>query len=198
MGLLETNSGHIGLVGISGTGKSTLATHLREILGEDRPYLSLSSFVRSLTTDFHLAPTRDNFAQVAARCRQRMWNWFLATFAYGAIAHGQSQLPYIIDGIRHTDEIEFLRRKLSITLIGIKVDDRDILAERIAARAKPTDNITPEGIRATLQRERQSSSMNVEDCLPLCDVVVDNSWNVEALHAQIDHIRHSLLTTLSH
>lgn len=125
-----------------------------------------------------------------------MWNWFLATFAYGAIAHDPSGLPYFIDGIRHIDEIAVLRDKLAITLIGIKVDDWEVLAQRLMERARPTDNLTPEGVRATLQREWHSASMNVAECLPLCDYVIDNSWDIASFYEQIWALQQSLYQVL--
>lgn len=197
MGMIDLTSPHVWLVGISGTGKSTLAHHL---MGHnpDLRYLSLSSFVRSLTADFNLAPTRDNFARVAAWCRPRLWDGFLATFAYGSIRASSADHPYIIDGIRHTSEIAYLKERLTITLIGINVADWDLLAQRIVARAKPTDNISPEGVRRTLTREWHSDSMNVRDCLPLCDIVIDNSWDLDACYQEIDRVRQSLFTALSY
>lgn len=180
---------HLWLVGISWVWKSTFAN---EFQGVEHGYLSLSSFVRQQTEIRLLELNRENFRQVAADLRKTLWNWFLAKFAYEYMQSNQWK-KFIIDGIRHTDEITFLSNNLDITFIWIGVDDTEELIKRIFERKKHTDVLTREGILSAIQNEKESTSMNVTKCLELCNILIDNWWSIDLYKSKIEQIKPTLI-----
>lgn len=172
---------HIGLTWVSWVGKSTFAKEFKDI---DHEYISLSAFVRQQTEIKLLEPNRENFRKVAAELRQTLWNGFLAKFAYEHIKVNEWK-KFIIDWIRHTDEIKFLWNNLDITFIGIKLDDTEELITRILERKKSTDILTRESILLAIQSEWFSNSMNVNECLDLCSILIDNGASMKAYKRRI-------------
>ncbi len=179
---------NIWLVGVSGVGKSTFVENFKDILFH---YLSLSSFVREETVKKNLVPHRENFAFVSWELRKTLGNDYLAKLAYNVI-RGNNDF-YIIDGIRHPEEIEYLRGHMYIDFIGIIVEDKKDLTARILNRKRPTDILKVDNILKSINREYSSDIMNVKKCLELSNIIISNNWTLEEFKTKISILMHDYI-----
>lgn len=95
----------------------------------------------------------------------------------------------VIDGLRHPAEVDLLRQKYpGIHIIGVNARPH-IRFQRVLDRARPLDPQTRKEFDLLERRDRGIGQANhgqqVDACLRLADVVINNNGGVEALDTQL-------------
>lgn len=94
----------------------------------------------------------------------------------------ESESKIVIDGIRNTGEIEYLREKYNALVIGVNapIETRKEFSKQ---RKEDADPKTEEEFYNVEQRDRgigeSSHGQQVSDCLQLADVVIENNTTKE-------------------
>ncbi len=95
---------------------------------------------------------------------------------------------YIIEGIRNTGEVEYLKSLPNFTLIGVK-SKRELRFKRLLQRNKPWDPKTWNDFLIVDRRDlgigQDKSGQQVKRCLRYCDYVLANNKDVKDFQRKV-------------
>lgn len=101
----------------------------------------------------------------------------------------------IIDGLRHPDEVEWLKRSFNTKVLGVTAPP-ELRYQRLRGRARPSDPDTRDGFDIAEQRDRgvgqPEFGNHVDACLSLADLVIENTGTPELLEAELNRALISL------
>lgn len=144
-----------------------------------------------------LVHTRDMRSDMAEYLRLTHGNDVLARRLAATIDHHRSTgraTKVVIDGLRHPDEITFLRHHYpGIIIVGITIPDDSedrVRYQRYLTRNRELDRpITPQTFRHYDHRDRgigqPPHGNHVDDCLELVDILLANKSSKEELQRQL-------------
>lgn len=176
----------IGLVGTSGSGKTTAASHLKK-----RGYhlITLSHYIRKKAKE-------DGYKKISKRLLQDLGNQMrvdlgpqiLAQLALEEIGEGKIKKA-VIDGIRNPHEITFLEDTSRFFLLGINAQSR-VRYQRIIQGKNERDVV---GFKDFLTIEKRDSDLGekevglrVNDCLKKAIKTIENDSTLKEFYFQID------------
>ncbi|MDH7476746.1 MAG: hypothetical protein QHH09_04815 [Microgenomates group bacterium] len=103
----------------------------------------------------------------------------------------QTPLRIIIEGIRNTAEVEYLKKKPNFILIGVKAK-RILRFKRLLKRQKPWDPKTYNDFlkvdRRDLGAGQDRSGQQVGKCLAYCDYVLTNNKDPVDFHRKVEKL----------
>ncbi len=180
---------YIGVVGQIAVGKGILVDYLINNL--DFTSFSLSSILhdelkRRKIKEF----TRETLQNVGDELRKRYGNDILARRAIKRLLH-EGEKHVVIEGIRNTGEVEFLKKNPNFVLIGVKAN-RELRFKRLLKRAKPwdpknwTDFVRVD--RRDLGIGQDKSGQQVGKCLAYCDYVLTNNKDTADFQRKVDNL----------
>ncbi|MFT4310657.1 MAG: hypothetical protein ACMXYC_03420 [Candidatus Woesearchaeota archaeon] len=180
---------HIGITAPNGAGKDTVALFFKQ---KGLALYSLSDALRNICIEQNIPITRDNLIRLAESLKAQQGHDVLAQ---KALAY--TKQPTVFVSIRHLAELQTLK-KHGVVIIGI-VADQKTRYERNRIRNRYDDNYTYEEFLHQEQRERsgkQAHHNNIDACMALADIHIDNNGTLDALYAQLEHIiqHHKLLS----
>ena len=167
----------IGLTGANGSGKTALAHSLQEA---GFYYLSLSDEIRAELDRLGLPPTRETRIEHGNRLRREGGR---AVLAQRTRARLLADRNYVIDSIRHPDEIAALRQLPDFHLLHLEAP-LELRYQRARAR---NDVRTPRSLaefEELEQRERRGAdpeAQNLDACAALADARLVNDGTLEEL-----------------
>ncbi|HXS15142.1 MAG TPA: AAA family ATPase [Candidatus Saccharimonadales bacterium] len=98
-------------------------------------------------------------------------------------ANGQAEKA-LIDGLRHPDEVKWLKEHFSTVVIGVTAPI-DVRYERLRRRGRPSDPTTRIDFDRAERRDRgvgePAFGNRVDDCLPLADIILENTGTEQEL-----------------
>ncbi len=177
----------IGLVGLPGAGKTTVATYLQN-KGFTR--VTLSDFIREEAGKVDPAYfTREILQDYGNKMRQDFGPDVLAQRALLKIqAAGGSA---VVDGIRNVHEVDFFKRAGNFILIAILADTHARF-ERLKNRTDHPFLGTYEDFLHLENREdalgQEDVGLRVQDCIARADYRIENVGSLEDLSAALDTI----------
>ena len=176
----------IGIVGQIAGGKGTLVKYLNEKLGFVS--FSLSFIVHEELKNKNIKEfSRKTLQDIGDDLRKRYGDDVLARRAV-KIFLKQGGNRVVIEGIRNTGEIKYLKTLPNFVLIGVKAK-RELRFKRLLARAKPWDPKTyPDFLkidRRDLGFGQQKSGQQVGKCLAYCDYVLTNNKDLKDFERKI-------------
>lgn len=176
----------IGVVGQIACGKGKLV----ECLAKEHKFISfsLSSIVHDELKKRQVVKyDRKALQDVGDDLRKKYGREVLAKRAVETMSKKKS-LRIIIEGIRNTAEVEYLKKLPNFVLIGVKAK-REFRFERLMKRRKPWD---PKNYADFLKVDRRdlgigqhASGQQVGKCLHYCDYVLTNNKDIRDFNRKI-------------
>jgi dephospho-CoA kinase len=167
----------IGFAGKIGSGKTTLSSKVSETLAW--PYVSFGNHVRNVARQRGLDESREVLQEIGASLVSSDPGLFCREVL--SQADWQPGLPIVIDGIRHVEVVEVLRRLIapsSLRVVYIEV------ADGVREARLPEEGIN--NATQLMQIETHSTEVQVRTVLPeSADLIVDGSKELDDLVNEI-------------
>ncbi|MGH9414602.1 MAG: deaminase [Terriglobales bacterium] len=166
---------YIGLTGTNGSGKTTLADVLKSA---GFYYVSLSDEIRAELERAGQPLTRENLIACGNRLRHEFGRDVLAVRTRERLS---AERNYIIDSIRHPDEVRALRALPDFHLLAVEAP-LDLRYERARARGDARAPASFEQFVELEQREMSGAdpeAQNLPACAGMADAVIANDGTIE-------------------
>lgn len=177
----------IGLVGLQGCGKGTVAKHLEERFGAKT--FRYSAILKEMLERLALENRRDSLTTLSTALREAFGEDALSyAIARDAI---RSDAPIaVVDGIRRIEDISGLEALPQFHLVEI-VSDAKTRFERLRGRTEKIDEVgmTWEGF---LAGEDNPTEQTIPQVASRAEVRIANDGSLEDLQARIDDVVHRL------
>ena len=144
-----------------------------------------------LTTEIEkrwLSLDRDSMRDVANDLRAKYWPSYITDQLF--LQAQQSGKDAIIESIRAIGEVESLKKNSDFILLAVNANQK-LRFERAIARKSASDFVSFEKFQEQERLESENSDptkQNINACIKLADFIVNNDWNIENLHKQLDEI----------
>ena len=180
---------YVGVVGQIAVGKGILVDYLIKKLGFVS--FSLSSILHEELKKRNIKKfTRETLQNVGDELRDRYGTDILARRAIKKLLN-ENKNHVVIEGIRNTGEVEFLKKNPNFVLIGVKAN-RKLRFKRLLSRAKPwdpknwTDFVRVD--RRDLGIGQDKSGQQVGKCLAYCDYVLTNNKDTADFQRKVNNL----------
>ncbi len=172
----------IGITGPIASGKGELAEKLKS---DGYAYIALSQFLKEEARKRGMLESRENLIALGNYLRAHCGGGILAKRALERIQASQ-QDKWVIDGIRHPEEISVLKNNLEkFTLIAITAP-QEIRIKRALERAKTSDPSIQQELIKTDERDR---AIGIDACIKSADFVINNeNKTILDLHKELNGI----------
>ncbi len=173
----------IGLTGTNGAGKGEAAAYF---VGKGYAYFSLSDVIRDELRERGEAANRDNLIRTGNELRDRFGADVLARRTIGKIG-GEGRA--VIDSVRNSQEIEFLRRQKGFMLLAIDAPIALRFA-RVAARGRDESAADLEAFRKKEDEERAggATAQQLEACMAAADRLIVNDGTIPEFHRKLEEV----------
>lgn len=174
----------IGLTGKNGSGKGEVAKFLTEA---GFTYYSLSDVLREELKKQSKEVTRTNLTEFANELRQKKGAGCLGAMVASKL---EADNNYVVDSIRHPDEVEALRQCKNFYLLAVEADPQ-VRFERIKKRARESDTITYESFVEQEAKEaagKKPTDQQLNNTFETADATIENNGNLEELHQKVRQI----------
>ena len=181
---------YVGVVGQIAVGKGVLVDYLIKKLGFTS--FSLSLILHEELKNRNIKEfTRETLQNVGDDLRRSYGNDVLARRAIEKLLH-QGEKHVVIEGIRNTGEVEFLKKNPNFVLIGVKAN-RELRFERLLKRSKPWDPKNwADFVRVDRRdlgiRQQDKSGQQVRECLAYCDYVLTNNKDTADFQRKVNNL----------
>ena len=172
----------IGLTGKNGSGKGEAAKYLQS---KNFSYFSLSDVLREEAKVRKMEATRDSLFALGNELRAKHGAGVLAQRVLAKLKPG---VNYVIDSIRHPDEVAVFRPFKHFKFLEVHADPR-IRFDRMLKRARENDPTTFEAFCELEKREARnatSTSQRLDETIDLADYRVSSNHDLPELCAEID------------
>ena len=181
---------YIGVVGQIAVGKGVLVDYLIKKLGFTS--FSLSSILHEELKKRNVKEfTRETLQNVGDDLRRSYGNDVLARRAIKKLLN-KGEKHVVIEGIRNTGEVEFLKKNPNFVLIGVKAN-RELRFQRLLKRSKPWDPKNwADFVRVDRRdlgiRQQDKSGQQVGECLAYCDYVLTNNNDTADFQRKVNNL----------
>jgi len=171
----------IGLTGTNGSGKGEAAAFFR---GRGYAYFSLSDILRDELAARGEAVTRDNLIRTGNELRERLGPDVLARRTMAKVGG-----PAVIDSIRNTHEVAFLRRQPGFVLLAFDAPVALRFA-RVSLRGRDESAADVEAFRRKEEEERAggATAQQLDACMAAADRLVFNDGTIADLHRKLEEV----------
>ena len=131
---------------------------------------------------------RDSMREVANDLRANYWPSYITDQLF--LQAQKAGKDAIIESVRAIGEVESLKKNSDFILLAVNADQK-LRFERAIARKSASDFVTFEKFQEQERLESENSDpskQNINACINMADYVVNNDWNLEDLHKQLDEI----------
>ncbi|MDR1726203.1 MAG: AAA family ATPase [Bacteroidales bacterium] len=173
----------IGITGTLGAGKGTIVEILKE---KGFKHYSVRDFLVERISQAGMKVDRDSLTIMANHLRENFGADYIVRSILETTTGTRDNC--IIESIRNTSEIEYLRRNACFYLLSVDADIK-VRYERILQRKSETDNVDFKTFVKNEQREMSSlniTSQNIAECMAMADFTFDNSGSLAALEKQVE------------
>lgn len=171
----------IGLTGANGAGKGEAAAFF---MARGYAYFSLSDILREELQARGEAVTRDNLIRTGNGLRERFGPDVLAGRTMAKVGG-----PAVIDSIRNTHEVAFLRRQEGFVLLAVDAPIEMRFA-RVAARGRDESAADLESFRNKEEQERAggATAQQLEACMAAADRLILNDGTLPDFQRKLEEI----------
>jgi dephospho-CoA kinase len=176
------------LVGPIASGKGTVAKMLARM---GYAHFEYGDEVRKELALRGLPITREILQDVSDSLRLEFGTDILAQRIATSVGSLRSQgkaTKAVIDGLRHPDEVQWLKKQLQAYVIGITIPS-ELRFQRLRVRGRSSDPKTSEDFAIAEQRDRGVGQPyygnSVDECLPLANVIIANTGSREDLKRKL-------------
>lgn len=186
---------YIGVVGQIAVGKGILVEYFTKNLGFTS--FSLSSLLHEELKRQNIKNyTRKELQDLGDKWRKQFGDAVLAKKAMFQIKNLKFKIKnYVIEGIRNTGEIEYLKKIPNFVLIGVKAK-RELRFKRLLQRAKPWDPKNWNDFVVVDRRDlgigQKKSGQQVGKCLAYCDYTLTNNKDVKDFQRKVKKLMEKL------
>ncbi len=178
----------IGLTGTNGSGKGEVAKFLQET---GFTYTSLSDVLREELRKQGREVTRENLTNFANELRLKKGAGCLGIIVASRL---EVDTNYIVDSIRHPDEVEALRQCKNFSLFAVEAEPK-IRFERVKVRAREKDTITYEAFVAQEAKEaagKNPTDQQLNKTIHSADAKIENNGTIEELRQKVKQVLQTL------
>lgn len=171
----------IGLTGPNGAGKGEVLKFLRQ---SGLEAFSLSDLLREELVRRGCPVTRENLIEVGNELRR---NYGSGVLAERVLERLTPEKNYVIDSIRHPEEVKVLRRRADFRLIRVAASE-PVRFERLKKRGREGDPQTLDKFRQLEKREVEGTaetSQQLKKTAALADCEITNDGTVDALQGAV-------------
>lgn len=170
----------IGLVGLPGSGKTTIARML-----ESRGWkiISMGDYVRREALKRGLKPTRENLSMLAHRLREEMGMDAIAKLCIDDIVSSDRNI--VVDGLRSSSELDFLKSRIPsmiLVFVDAPIDRRFSL---LSSRGRMDD---PKCIEDLIDRDREEIGFGLLELRSRADYILINDGGLDDLERKLEAI----------
>jgi dephospho-CoA kinase len=162
----------IGLTGMPGAGKTTVANYLSQ---KGIPLLIMGDVVREVAENDGLEPTSDNLAKLMLRLRKRNGPEAVAHLIINKIKlmkkEDKELSVVIVDGIRSMAEVRVLRRVGSVKLLAIH---GSTLTRYTHVRERGRSDV-PSNVGEFDKRDKIEMDVGISNAIALADETISNN-----------------------
>ena len=155
-------------------------------------HVGISSSLRIIARERWITEKRENLIAIWKEVTQRYGDGYLAEIL---VTKEKSDF-LIISGPRQIWQIEYLRKNTNCIIIGID-SDMDIRYKRMLARWKIAENVSFEQFKR-VEKMEEWWIQDVWKCLSLCDIIIENNWNLEEFEEKILKVSKDFLQKDNH
>ena len=182
----------LGLTGRNASGKGEAAEFLKS---KGFYYYSLSDVIRDEIKARGLDVTRETLIKTGRELRSRFGNGYLSEQILERI---DTDKNYVVDSIRHPDEVETLRQRPRFFLLAVTASP-EVRFERIKHRGRESDPTHLEEFIRLEEREavRQTDEgQDLDATEAMADFKVENNSDLANLRDQVGSLTQRLLTDM--
>lgn len=180
----------IGITGTIGAGKGTVVEVLKT---HGFKHFSARDFISQQIIKQGLEVNRDTMTQIANSLRKNHTSDYIIQELYKQAL--QSKSNCVIESVRNTKEVDFLKEKENFFLLSVDADI-EVRYKRIKMRKSETDMVSFSTFVANEKREWTSvdeTKQNLKACIERADFKIMNNGTIEELNNQVEKI----LTTIT-
>lgn len=177
----------LGLTGTMGSGKSEIVKYLKSWGFEHYVY---SDIIKEIAKKRNIEPTRANLQKLGSDIKKESRNpGILSKQILKKIKTDKA----IADGIRNVDEINELRKRKNVFIIGVTAPQR-IRFLRIRKRNRTGDPKTFSEFKKldNLENRGKTKGQEINKCLKMADFLILNNSSLEQLNDNIKRIFDSI------
>ncbi len=178
----------IGLTGTMGSGKEVVKDFIKKRY--DCYYVTLSDIIKGELEKRKGTFNRTTLQDMGNEMRKKYGNHILAMLAVSYL--GKDKQAIVIDGIRNTAEIEFLKKKYGGDFKLLAVDaPREMRFQRVVERGKDDPSAWEEFVKADDRDQgvgEDKAGLHVKDCLGMADYLIVNDGSLEDLERKVNEI----------
>ena len=169
----------IGMTGPFGSGCSYIAKNI--LMNKGYQYISLSDILRDMLDD-GASGSRTDLQTFGNNIRKEYGPDILSKKAY-EIINASNERKWIVDSIRNTHEIEFLRNAVGTFYVIATWADQETRWERVAGRYE-RDRVAFEADDTRDSREAFESGQQVTLCYQMADIIILNQTDIKSPEAE--------------
>jgi len=171
----------IGLTGTNGAGKGEAAAYF---VAKGYAYFSLSDIIREELQARGEAVSRDKLIRTGNDLRGRFGPDVLARRTVAKVGG-----PAVIDSIRNTAEVAFLRRQEGFVLLAIDAPI-EVRFARVAERGRDESAADLEAFRKKEEQEQAggATAQQLEACLAAADRLIVNDGTIPEFHRKLEEV----------
>jgi len=175
----------VGAVGLFSSGKDTLAEYLEK---HGFIHYSLSDILREELKKNNLEENIPNLANIGNEIRKNYGFGELAIRTLNKIKKNK-QTKVVVSSIRHTSEIEELKKGGNFFLIEIKAPIK-LRYQRSKSRGRLSDDMDFEKFKSEEEKQLAGADhkMQLSNCIKSADHTIDNDGSLDELHTKIDKV----------
>ena len=171
----------LGLVGLPCAGKGILSDYLAE--KHNFGYASFSGVIKEEIEKRGRVVNRDSLQAVGGELRKNFGSEILAKRVWKNLISSNRQRA-VVDGIRGTEEVEFLKKKPNFYLLVI-IADLKIRYQRMLDRGKRDEKITWEEFKQMEERDKKAEGRNIDGCIKMADFKIENNGTIKEFQKKI-------------
>lgn len=155
-------------------------------------YFSVRGFLTEEIQKRGIPLNRDSMREVANELRTNHWASYIIDQLF--LQAQQSGKDAIIESIRAIGEVQSLKNNPDFILLAVNADQK-LRYERAIARKSESDFVNFEKFQEQERLENENSDpskQNILACINMADFTVNNDWDIENLHEQLDEIINQL------
>ena len=173
----------IALTGTIASGKGEVADYLKK---KNFQYFMYSDVLRDIAKHKGISATRANLHKIGKEIKEKMKDpGYLSKRLLKKITKKKA----IVDGVRNVGEIEELKKKKDVHVIGVTAPQRERFA-RLLKRGREGDPSTFAEFKRidNIENRGKTKGQQINACLDAADFHIYNNKTIKQLHKEIDAI----------
>ncbi len=183
----------LGLVGLPCVGKGILSDYLVE--KHNFGYVSFSGAIKEEIEKRGRVVNRDSLQAVGGELREKFGPEVLAKRVWEKLVNLNCQQA-VVDGIRGTEEVEFLKRKPNFYLLAV-LADKKIRHQRMINRGRKDEKISRREFQQMEERDKRAEGRDIEGCLARADFKIENNRTIKEFQKEIEKLLRKLKSSIN-